>query len=425
MKKEYIEVLELTKASIAGTKVELNSELEWTELCKLLKVGKLYSVVYHTILKSKDELQVPEKLLAEWKANTFSLGFCQLRMISELKYVLREAESRGIQLVLFKGVTLAALYPEPYMRSSNDVDLLVSEEQRNAAERLLVELGFKKREEISKAHVPVYVVDDGSRYLKIELHDRLWEDYEGKQADILREMQLDNPQTLIEQEACGLTVTTLGHTEHLIYQIFHIAKHFFFEGISLRYLVDIMLFIESYKEAIDFARVRKEITKLHYERFYEAILKICYEYLGMKVVIPDINVESIEVNEQLLKDILERGKLDGAVKKWETINFLSQYFMRTSVTKSSNFQQRRKQIFPFPSELNDRYSYAKKCPLLLPVAWIHRVIYMISYSYHCKKNDMKTSETIGKAQYRLDLMRNLGMTETDKDVQELLSEKGE
>ena len=248
MQKEYIDVLELTKSCIRGKKPELQGEVNWIKVCELLISGKLYSVVYRSILNLEDELCVPEKMLAEWKAYTFSLGFRQLRMITELKRVLQAAEERGIQLIMFKGLALAELYPEPYMRTSSDVDLLVSEEQRYAAENVLVELGYEKIEELSKTHVPTYVVDDGNRYLKIELHDRLWEDYEGKQADILKEMQLDNPKTFIQQKAVGINITTLGHTEHLIYQIFHIAKHFFFEGISLRYLVDIMLFIEAHEK---------------------------------------------------------------------------------------------------------------------------------------------------------------------------------
>lgn len=423
MKKEYLDVLDLTRASITGRKFEPDGKIEWEKVCDLLKIGKLYSVVYRTVLQCKEELQVPDKILDEWKSYTFSVGFRQLRMISELKQTLQEAEARGIQLISFKGLTLAALYPEAYMRTSSDVDLLVSEEQRNAAEQLLVELGYEKIEKLSKTHVPTYMVNKGNRYLVIELHDRLWEDYEGKQADILKEMRLDNPCSLIKQEACGLTITTLGHTEHLIYQIFHMAKHFFFEGICLRYLVDIMLFIEAYADVIDFKRARKEITKLHYEKFYDAILKICYEYLGMKAIVPDSNVEQAVVNEPLLIDVLERSKMDSSVKRWETINFLSQYFMRTSVTKTSDFQQRRKQLLPLPSELNDKYMYAKKCPILLPVAWVHRVIYMINYSRHCERNNIKTSDSIEKAQYRLDLMRKLGITETDKDIQDLLSEK--
>lgn len=425
MKKQYLDILELTRASISGTKAELKGETDWAELKNLLRKAKLYGVVYRTVLGLPSEQQPDEKLMTEWKSYTFTLGFRQLRMVNELKKVLSEAEAKGITLISFKGVSLAGLYPEPYMRTSSDVDLLVSKEQRSAAEQMLVEMGYEKREKLSKEHVPTYMINRGNRYLNIELHDCLWEDYEGKQADILQSMHLDNPETLIRQEACGLTVTTLGHNEHLTYQIFHIAKHFFFEGINLRYLVDIMLFIEAHYTELNFEKVRKEIARLHYEKFYDAILKICHEYLGMKAIVPESNVDKAEVNEQLLEDIIELGKLDSSVKQWETINFLSQYFMRTSVTKSSDFQQKRKQILPFPSELNDRYSYAKKCPLLLPVAWVHRVIYMISYSRHCKRNDIKTSESIEKAQYRLDLMRKLGITETDKDVQDLLSEKDE
>lgn len=424
MDKECIAVLELTKACITGEKTQLEGELNWERLCELLKRGKLYSVVYRTVLQEKERLQLPEKIFDDWKSYTFSIGFRQLRMMSELKHVLWEAENRKIRLISFKGVSIAALYPEAYMRCSSDVDLLVSKEQRAEAERMLIELGYEKIESYSKEHVPVYIINRGARYLQIELHDLLWEDYEGKQADILKEMQLDHPDSLIKLEACGIEITTLGHTEHLVYQIFHIAKHFFFEGISLRYLVDIMLFVKAYKDDIDFNRVRKDIKKLHYEKFFDAIIEICHDFLGMQVSVPGCSVCDEETKKALLSDILEPGKLDDNVKQWETINFLSQYFMRTSLTKVSNFQQRRKQLLPFPSELNSKYIYAKKCPVLLPVAWIHRLIYMYSYIRHCERNHINTLNSVGKAQYRLDLMRTLGITETDKEIQELLCNNG-
>lgn len=421
MKKKYSDVLELVRAGITETSANLSDAPEWDEICPLLIKGKLFTVAYRTVASLGENSGLTKERLSHWQRETFAKGVKQLQMVNELRTVLTEAQNRKIRVVVFKGITLAALYPEPYTRLSCDADLLVRENQREAMEQMLVQMGYEKVEAGSKEHVPVYAVKAGNRQMKLEIHDLLWEDYEGKQAKILRDMRLDAEETLIGQEVCGIQVTTLGYNEHLIYQMFHIVKHFFFEGIPLRYFTDIALYIDAYADRLDFVKVRKEMERLHYGQFFDSVMKICYQCLGMKTNVLGDRVDKVELNERLLTEVLEIGRINNSVKQWESINFLSHYFMRTSKTKTSNFQQRRKQILPMPSELNDHFSYAKKCPFLLPVAWIHRVFYMLGYARHCKRNGIKTSESLEKAQYRLDLMRELGLTETDKEVQDLLS----
>ncbi len=421
MEKKYSDVLELVRAGITGTNAKLSETPEWDEICSLLIKGKMLTVVYRTVAALGENYGLTKERLLGWQKETFAKGVKQLQMVNELRTVLTEAQNRKIRTVVFKGITLAALYPEPYTRLSCDADLLVRANQREEMEQMLVRMGYEKIEAASKEHVPVYIIKMGNRQLKLEIHDLLWEDYEGKQAEILQNMRLDAEETLICQDVCGIQVTTLGYNEHLIYQMFHIVKHFFFEGIPLRYFTDIALYIDAYADKLDFVKVRKEMERLHYGQFFDSVMKICYQCLGMKTNVLGNRLDKVELSERLLKEVLEIGKLNKSVKQWESINFLSHYFMRTSKTKSTNFQQRRKQLLPLPSELNDRFSYAKKCPLLLPVAWVHRVFYMIGYARHCKRNGMKTTESLEKAQYRLDLMRELGLTETDKEVQDLLS----
>ena len=421
METYYDDLLELVRAGITGTKAKLSENPDWDKICPLLTKAKLLPVVYRTVAALGETSGLSEEVLTGWQADTFAKGMKQLQMVNELRSVLTEARNRKIRPVVFKGITLAALYPEPYTRVSGDADLLVSAKQRNDMEQMLVQMGYEKVEAYSKEHVPVYMIKTQNRQLKLEIHDLLWEDYEGKQAEILRNIQLDAEETLICQEVCGMPVTTLGYDEHLIYQIFHIVKHFFFEGIPLRYFVDLVFYIDAYADKLDFVRIRKEMERLHYGQFFDSVMKICYQCLGMKTNVLRDRADKVELNERLLKEVLEIGKLNKSVKQWESINFLSHYFMRSSKTKTTSFQQKRKQILPMPSELNDRFSYAKRCPLLLPVAWIHRVFYIIGYARHCKKNGIKTTESLEKAQYRLDLMRELGLTETDKEVQDLLN----
>ena len=65
MKKEYLDVLELTRACITGTPANLSEEVDWQRVSNMLKKGKLYSVVYRTVVQQEKELQGAERIAAQ------------------------------------------------------------------------------------------------------------------------------------------------------------------------------------------------------------------------------------------------------------------------------------------------------------------------------------------------------------------------
>ncbi len=416
MKSLYNDVFSLARGALFNEEISISEDTEPEKLYKTLRRAKLAPVVFNTVSKSSVSERFSKELMEHWKKEALSKAFAQMFMNSEIKKVVEAGKKNGVTFVLFKGLPIASLYPDPNLRSSCDADILVYPEEQEKAVNLLKELGYESVKEGSKDHVPVFYKSAGSVGIKIELHDCLWEDYEGKQAEILESLNLSSKETLIKQNYMGMEFNTLGITEHLVFQLFHIVKHLFFEGISLRYFTDISLFVNKYFDEIDWKRVRENMKALHYERFLDCIVTICQKYLGMRDGIPGIEQVSEELMEHLLEDVL--GEKDPSLQKnyYETINFLETYFMRETVVKESKFQQKRKQFLPLPSELHERYSYARKCPVLLPVAWVHRVIYFIGYKRDCKKYGKDANAAIKKSEGRLDLMRELNLMDTDKDT---------
>lgn len=408
----YSDIFAITRAALYGTEPALSKDADFGRIYSVLLRNKLVPVTYKAASKLEE---LPQEILSFWKRNTMTRALRQMCMTSELRNLLLQGKSRNVELIVFKGLAVAALYPDPNMRTSSDADILVDAQQRPAAEALLKELGFEETDEGSKDHVPVFVKNGTNYCMKIELHDCLWEDYEGKQAKILDSLELAKAETLIEQTGSGVTFTTLGIDEHLIFQIYHIVKHLFFEGISLRYFTDIALYVNSYYDRINWKVVREKLRLLHYERFFDCILIMCQRYLGMREDVPFVEPVTDEMLDKLIEDVLGDKEEVSEKDAWETINFLDRYFMRNTAVKQSKFQQRRKQILPFPSELNEKFSYAKKCPILLPVAWVHRVIYFIGYKRDCKKYGKDAEGAMKKSQKRLDLMRDLALMDTDKE----------
>ena len=87
------------------------------------------------------------------------------------------------------------------------------------------------------------------------------------------------------------------------------------------------------------------------------------------------------------------------------------YFMHN--TKASSGIKRKLEIFfPMPADLKGKFSYAKNCPVLLPIAWIHRFFSALHYSVLCRLKKQSASDVLSNAEYRLSLMKSVGLVDT-------------
>lgn len=415
MEQTYKIALDLVKAALYKEDFIIDSEVSWKDIYQVLHYANLSSLTYQTAENITGPYAPDQDVLTHWKQYTVDRGFLQVLYFGEESNVLQNAKKLGLHPVVFKGIALATLYPNPGMRFSSDADILIPSKEASAMGNLLLELGYSLVDNESKDHVPVYKIydPDHMRFLKIELHDCLWEDYTGFQADLLEKLKLSAPETLIETTACDIPITTLGYEQHLIYQIFHIAKHFIFERLPLRYLTDLTLYVNAYHDKIDSAHFWDIMKQLKYDVFCDAFFKICVQYLGMTPNLLSDDYKEYELNETLLYDILIDPKLNGSeTRAWDCVNTLAPYLMRDTKLSSSSFTQKLHQIFPSPSELNENFSYAKKHRILLPIAWIHRFYSALSYSRYCKKNGVSAMNSYNKIDRQLQLMKNLKMIDT-------------
>ncbi len=348
-------------------------------------------------------------------------AFVRHRVITEMgKYqairiVNAEAKKRGIDLIFFKGLILADLYPQFAERVSSDSDILVSDEQKDAAEKLLCDCGYEKVTASCKTHVQVY---DNKAYAHvIELHTRLWEDYEGPKIDILKSLNLSSEESNIIVKACGIEVKTLGVEEHLLYQFFHIIKHFSLDGIGIRYLIDITLFVNRYYQDIDFDLFWKHVDILGYTKFVEAFFKICIDELNMtNKVFYGHEYTLRDSTENLKIDLLNVGNTADKEAGWQIMGAMEAYFTGDAAVPDSKIKRQISMIFPPVDALPKVYDYAIKYPVLLPVAWIHRGCkFLIKRQFH-KEEFYGVREKIDVAERRMNLIEEMGLAvDIEKD----------
>ena len=326
-----------------------------------------------------------------------------------IRNVLVLAEEHKLPFIIFKGCVLADLYPQYIQRSSCDTDIFIEHEYRQQAIDMLVEAGYIINEEHSKNEVCVLKY---SKYPHtIELHSCLWEDYEGKRLDILKSFGLTDEDKLIELETSGYKVTTLGYEEHLIYQLFHIIKHFSLEGVGMKYLADITLYVDAYGKYIDYSHMWERLEQLDYAKFSHYLFAICIEFLGMDdAILTGRQMAMGDEFYEFMIDLFNGGVMyEDKHDKWQILGMMTPYFTGEKKGAKRKIGRKLAVIFPRARDLQDNYPYVNKYPFLLPVAWIHKAVkYLIKYN---KKSDSwySAGEKLNVAEHRIDLMDKLGL----------------
>lgn len=145
--------------------------------------------------------------------------------IAGLCSVLENAET---EYILLKGSVLYELYPEPWMRTFCDIDVLVKEEKLKTASEALESAGYRY---VSKgSHDISFVSPEG---ITVELHFRLIET-DQKVNGILKNMW-----NYIESVPGHAYQYKMTDEMFYFYHIAHMAKHFIFGGCGVRSFIDL------------------------------------------------------------------------------------------------------------------------------------------------------------------------------------------
>ena len=394
-----------------GPKPMVYPDVVWMNLFHMAGKNALLPLLYDTLVEMKKEFDIPDEVMRFWKENSMNSSIREYHKYFSLRKVLNEADERNITLVLFKGCVLADLYPKYTLRCSCDTDIFVYDKDKDVAVQLLTDLGYEWNEEASKEAVLVYRLKTTDHV--IELHTCLWEDYMGPRIEKLTQLNLDRPDSLVEVTACDITFTTLGFQQHLIYQLFHIIKHFSVQGISVRYLVDITLYVNRYFDEINQQEFWKQLDYLRFGRFAEIFFSICIRYFGMSENIMEARTITDELEFlSLIEDMIQVGVLyEERTAKWQVLGIMTPYLVGKETYTKSKSGRTLKVLFPSRTSLPEQYAYGKRHIVLLPIAWAHK---MINYAIKRSKNRREwydAKEKLNMAEYRISLMNELGLIE--------------
>lgn len=378
-------------------------DVEWDNLIREANAHNCLPLITQALIERQED--IPCEVWGKMTYDSAYLGALQFQKNNELKNVLNIFNENGIESCVFKGSVLASLYPHPLLRMSGDADILIDAKDASLAHELLLSRGYEVDVASSKENVPVYILND---FFVLELHTCLWEDYKGDNIELLNQYKISSKDYQISFEIDGVKCNTLGYTQHFIYQLYHMIKHFIPAGVGIRHFLDLTLYVNRYCNKIDFYKVREVLEKMGYYYFACSIFRICINYLGMnEMILGNSLVAMSKVDYKVMEDVLDAGVFGTkTLYRRKTTDVVKNAFYSGEGKKKSKFATYLNVIFPPPSQLSDRYVNAKKYKILLPVAWGQRMV----HHFICKMkntNEPSVFEKTKKVEERMNMLKEL------------------
>lgn len=339
-------LLDLLKANCDVLKINSYSkaDINWNKFLQLAKHHRVIPILYSKLQKN-GSTWIPESVMSllqnKYRQNVFSM----LQLTQEMDSIGRILNKNNIRALFLKGPILGKeLYGDISLRTSKDLDILISSRDIKKVKELLQKYGYQERtgtgiilnEDKLRTHHSEFHKPD-SRF-SIEIHWRL-NDLPDKEPSFTRLWERRRVSQLTDEPLCYL-----GEEDLFCYLISHGARHGWFR---LRWLVDIDKLL---RKGIDLEKYRH----------------IILEYSNEHVI-----GQSLILAKGLLKTPLNKNSSYLLTRKAEELAHWAMIYI-----KSIEYDQ------PFPKDLIPYNKYN----LVLQKNIIQKIKYLLILSYPTYKD---------------------------------------
>ena len=288
-----------------GSVVEVPASVkdaDWKVMYTIAKKQALIGVLFHGIKQLPKELAPDAGLLMQWMGMAQNIRQQNIRLFLDSAKVCKNFKQAGIRCCILKGQGNALLYPNPYMRTSGDIDIYLD----GGRNRVMQYINKVCPNQVMRYHhvdFPVMKtaieVHFTPSYMFFPVHNRRMQKWFKEVMDL----QCSNVATLPDGYG-EITVPTMSF--NVIYILSHLYRHVFTEGIGLRQLIDYYYVLINDELLVIRDSLQRELKHLGLWKFAGAVMYVLHETMGLpeeKMIAP------INVNEGrfLLAEIMQGG----------------------------------------------------------------------------------------------------------------------
>ena len=264
--------MNLIKCSIHKENIDVQqycalSQEEKEQLFQLCSKHSISIIVGDVLGKSKMIEKTPDvqKLINESFMSVYRYEQSQTE-IKKITHVLTELK---IPYILLKGPRVRKYYPEPWLRTSCDIDILIHEEDLDLAINGLVEKCSYKKQERNYHDVPLVSPNN----ILLELHFNIKENMDNLDKVLIKVWDYSSP---VGKDNC------LEYEQSNEFFFFHLlahtAYHFQHGGCGIRSILD--LYLIHHQMPYNNEKLRMLCREAKIETFYEYVIQLSEVWFG-------------------------------------------------------------------------------------------------------------------------------------------------
>ncbi|MCQ2479312.1 MAG: nucleotidyltransferase family protein [Clostridia bacterium] len=338
-------IIRAISAAFCDKKIDDFSVENWQDFFTFCASHNVMNLVAYALKKSS--VVLPKKVSHFFEESLLHSMLKEAQRSVEIESLCDDFEKNEIPHMVLKGFVIKKLYPEEYLRSMGDVDILVGGDVSKAIE-------------ITKNHDFSYDSEEFLHHsfskgkgLNVELHKSLIDEsldeyYSYFGTGFERAHLADGYQFRYE----------LSKEDFYVFLVAHMAKHYQMCGTGIRFVCDIYVFNSKYKDKLDYKYISKELQKIGLKKFEEKIRQLSFQWFG-----GNFDGKFDAIGEYIVSNGVHGKSVNHELNK----------FLLNDEKKQSKFSYILTTIFPGKDYMQARYSKLKKYPFLLPLYWIRRI----------------------------------------------------
>ncbi len=352
MTQEQVFFIQVLSDYLKGRKTSEVSGVDWEEVLYYAQKHQVSGMVYVQVKSF-----APKEILDTLQKETISAFIVCSRREEDIDIIRKSFWQASIPFFIIKGPGVAGLYPEPQLRTMGDIDLVVRPEDREMCHEILVRNGFRPATKQRDREWQYF-----RNNLETELHDRL----------VYKEAVNRKGQDLFFNN-CWEYVENgeINPDFHLLYLIFHLRKHLMNSGAGFRQFMDLAVFAQH--GSVDWKWMKDHLEQTGMYDFAKRCYGFIYCWFGIQTPLTE------EIDQEFFEIATQKIFADGIFGTDNAENEDSDVINRVrnkSFPKIRMIQTALIHIFPSKNTLEciEPYRYLQKYPILLPAAWIQRMI---------------------------------------------------
>ncbi|MFA7636209.1 MAG: nucleotidyltransferase family protein [Monoglobales bacterium] len=333
-----------------------NEKISWEIIWDMADKQKILPLIFDTVRKLEKEYQPPREMMVKWGKITLDCALFFAFQAGQIKEVLSAAEEKGIDVLVLKGMAIRELYPTPELRTMSDCDVMIKPDKIEQTKEVFLRGGYH----VSKTYKSenIYTKEGALTFEVFHKTPPALRSSDGTDFDIWKNTT----------QMLGNHIFKPSTENMLIHSVLHLMKHLKSRGTGIRNLADIVLLLKS--SQLDWDSIINRFELLKADKLFYGLLLASERYFGYKN-----EISCPEIDEGFV-DRLMTYMLSSSVYG----NMENEYILDARKAEGRKKEQLRNyfhKIFPSLKNMADKYNYVKKMPILLPVAWIHRIITVV------------------------------------------------